>query len=236
MTTRDPSTEFGGTTSGASGSTGVDAGMTSGGATYDQTTSGTRGNQPGAQTAPEAAMASTVADTAQQVAHQAQERAGELVQRATERGREQLTDQKARAAEGLQDLAHATRRVGYDLRARDKTAVADLTDAAASQADRLGRFLRETDVNDMVRGVTEFGRSQPLLFLGGAFVIGVVGARFLKASAQQAAESGSDSAGTSTEMQEDFATPVRGRSRSRGGTRAVGVQALATGRVPTGGR
>lgn len=192
MTTHNPSAGFGGSTSigedadTASGTGFRDTNAASG--TTGDTGSATTGGTTASTAGPESQMASTVADTAQQVAHQAQERAGELVQRATERGREQLTDRKEKAAEGLQDLAHATRRVGYDLRSRDKTAVADLTDAAATQADRLGRFLRETDVNDMVRGVTDFGRSQPLLFLGGAFAIGVIGARFIKASAHQAVE------------------------------------------------
>ena len=214
MTTQQPSTSIGGTSSIA----------------VDDSTGG------GGSEAPEAAIASTVADTASQVAHQAQERAGEIVQRATERGREQITSHKERAAEGLETFANATRRVGYDLRARDNTAIADITDTAAAQAERLGTFLRQTDVNDMVRGVTQFGRTQPFLFLGGAFVLGVVGARFLKASAQQAAQLESDQ----TDEAIPVSAPRRGTTRARSLTRmaesttAEASQTVASGRTPTG--
>ena len=199
------------------------------------TTSGTVGQTGGSDT-PESAITSTVADTAQQVAHQAQERAGEIVQRATERGREQLTGHKARAAEGLHTFASATRRVGYDLRARDNTAIADITDTAASQAERFGTFLRDTDVNDMVRGVTQFGRTQPFLFLGGAFALGVVGARFLKASAQQAAQldSGETDREGSTEAPASRRSQPRPLTRMAASTSAEVSGTTTTGRARTG--
>ena len=231
MTTQHPTTMTGGTDA-----IGVDDGMTG--------SIGT--SNGGAGQPPEAAITSTVADTAQQVAHQAQERAGEIVQRATDRGREQLTTHKGRAAEGLQTLAQATRRVGYDLRARDNTAIADITDTAAAQAERLGTFLRQTEVNDMVRGVTQFGRTQPWVFLGGAFVLGVVGARFLKASAQQAAqpETGetdlelaapaSTASTASTRASTTGSRQPRSLTRMAESTTAEASQTRTTGRTPSG--
>jgi hypothetical protein len=36
----------------------------------------------------------------------------------------------------------------------------------------------------MVRNVEDFARRQPALFIGGAFMLGLLGARFLKSSAQ----------------------------------------------------
>jgi len=129
-------------------------------------------------------IGSTVKDAAQQT----QQRAGELVDRARQQGEQQITTQKERAANGLESLAGAIRRVGGEVRSEQKTQIADLAETAAAQTERLSRFLRETDVNQLVNGVQDFARRQPALFLGGAVAVGAVAARFIKASTRQAAQ------------------------------------------------
>jgi len=138
--------------------------------------------QPGGQT--------DVGATVKGAAQQTQQRAGELVGKARQQSEQQITTQKDRAAEGLTTLASAIRRVGGEVRNEQQPQIADLAETAASQAERFGRFLRETDVNQLVRGVEDFARRQPALFLGGAVALGAVAARFLKASSEQATQQG----------------------------------------------
>ena len=131
-----------------------------------------------------------IGSTVKDAAEQTQQRAGELVGKARQQGEQQITTQKERAAEGINTLAHAIRRVGDEVRSEQQPQIAALADTAAAQAERFGRFLRETDVNQLVRGVEDFARRQPALFLGGAVALGAVAARFLKASSEQATEPG----------------------------------------------
>ena len=63
--------------------------------------------------------------------------------------------------------------------------IADLASTAADQAEALAGYLRENDVRQIIGNVETFARRQPLLFLGGAFVLGVAASRFIKAAGGQ---------------------------------------------------
>jgi hypothetical protein len=64
----------------------------------------------------------------------------------------------------------------------DQPQIAEFASTAADRAEDLARYLRETDVREMIGNVENFARRQPLLFLGGAFVLGVAASRFIKAA------------------------------------------------------
>jgi hypothetical protein len=53
---------------------------------------------------------------------------------------------------------------------------------AADQVERLSTYLRDSSFEDVIREAEDMARRQPLLFLGGAFLAGFLGARFLKSS------------------------------------------------------
>jgi len=72
----------------------------------------------------------------------------------------------------------------------DQPTISNFADTAAEQADRLAAYLRETDARQMLNAVEDAARRQPLLFLGGAFVLGVAAARLLKAGAPQRQRTG----------------------------------------------
>jgi hypothetical protein len=118
-------------------------------------------------------------------ADSAAEKGGELIDRAKMTATSQANSQKQRAASGLDSAADAMREVSTNMRQQQPT-LANVTAVAADRTQDIARYLQQTDVNDMVRGVEDFARRQPLLFLGGAFAIGLLGARFLKASGSQA--------------------------------------------------
>lgn len=123
-------------------------------------------------------------DPISKAADTAAEKGGELVDRAKTTATSQANSQKQKAATGLDNAAEAMREVSDNLRDQQPT-LANVTSVAADRTEEIARYLQQTDVNDMIHGVEDFARRQPLLFLGGAFAIGLLGARFLKASTSQ---------------------------------------------------
>jgi hypothetical protein len=51
--------------------------------------------------------------------------------------------------------------------------------------ERWADYVQNTDAREMANRVESFARREPGLFLGGAFALGLVGARFLKSSRRE---------------------------------------------------
>src|SRR5918995_1366175 len=113
---------------------------------------------------------------------EAGERASHLVERGAEIGFQQADRGLETAAGGIETAAQTIRRVSTDMQT-DQPQIAEFASTAADRAEDLARYLRETDVREMIGNVEHFARRQPLLFLGGAFVLGVAASRFIKAAA-----------------------------------------------------
>ena len=94
---------------------------------------------------------------------------------------EQLMSRAKRSAGQLDDVADALRRTSKDL---DQNVVGPYIERAADQIHRVSEYVRTADPRDVRRNVEGFARREPLLFLGGAFALGMLGARFLKSSAR----------------------------------------------------
>lgn len=136
-----------------------------------------------------AAMGSTgeqISDKAGQLADQAKDALGDTVDNVREKAVSQVDQQKSRAADTLNTVAGAVRQTGDQLRQQDQGTVAQYVDSAANQIERLATYLNNRDVNDMAIELQHFARRQPALFIGGAFLAGMLAARFLKSSSQQA--------------------------------------------------
>ncbi|HEX4512578.1 MAG TPA: hypothetical protein VH054_03555 [Polyangiaceae bacterium] len=87
------------------------------------------------------------------------------------------------AAGDLVDVANALRRTSKQL---EGNSVAPYVEKAADQLERASSYVRTADPREIQRGVASFARREPLLFIGGAFALGMVAARFLKASGANA--------------------------------------------------
>ena len=98
-----------------------------------------------------------------------------------------VDEQKNRAADGLGGIADVIRTAGNELRGENE-ALASYVDMASDQMRRFADQIRERGVADMMDDVSQFARRRPALFIGGAFLVGLGIARFLKSSA----ESGDD--------------------------------------------
>ncbi|MEN3337006.1 MAG: hypothetical protein V7647_682 [Acidobacteriota bacterium] len=105
-----------------------------------------------------------------------------IMDRVRERATAQLSTQKDRATDGLGSVAQAVRQSTQHLRENKQDAIASYVEKAADQIDRFSTQLRNRDVGELVNEVQRFARRQPALFVGSAFAIGVIGARFLKSS------------------------------------------------------
>jgi hypothetical protein len=127
---------------------------------------------------------------ASQAMDQAQHKAGQLADQAKQQATSQLASQKQRATDSLGGVAQALRQTGQQLRQQDQGMIARYADQAAGQIERFSGFLRGKDMNQLIDETEQFARREPTLFLGGAFVLGVLGARFLKSSGEQSQSSG----------------------------------------------
>ena len=126
-------------------------------------------------------------DKAGQVAEQVQEKAGQVADQAKRQATSRLESGKERAVEGLATVAHAVRQVGQQLREQEQPTVAQYADKGAQQIERFSGYLRDKDVDQIVRETEAYARRQPTVFLGSAMGLGFLLARFLKSSSRRAA-------------------------------------------------
>lgn len=124
---------------------------------------------PGAQTQAESAV------------DQAKQAVSDAAQRATDQVESRLDSQKERAADSLSNLAQSLRSTGQQLEGQP-AGIGGYVQRAADQVDDFAYYLREREIGEMVDQVEDFARRQPGIFLGAAFSLGLLGARFLKSS------------------------------------------------------
>jgi hypothetical protein len=121
-------------------------------------------------------------EKAHEVAGEAQEKAREAAGRAQEGIRQQIDDRSTQAGERVAGTAKDLRSVGEELRKQGKETPAKLADRAAEQTEKVGSYLKENGPDRMLEDVEDFGRQRPWAVLAGGLALGVVAARFLKAS------------------------------------------------------
>jgi len=126
-------------------------------------------------------QSSSFGTSAPSISSDAKELASEAVDRAKEVANREVSEQREKSAGEIRKLAGALHRTSDEL---GDTIAAPYVERAADMLDRLSSSVRDTSVTDAVRATERFARREPLLFLGGAFVVGLFAARFLKSSEQ----------------------------------------------------
>jgi len=94
----------------------------------------------------------------------------------------QLSTQKTKATDGIGTVAQAVRQASQQLRTQQHETIANYIDQAANQLEQFSTRLRDKDVGELMRDAQQFARRRPAVFIGSAFAIGLLGARFLKSS------------------------------------------------------
>ena len=107
-----------------------------------------------------------------------------IAEQAQQTAEAHVSTQKDQAANALHSVAEAVRQSSGQLR-REQPQLASLATQAAERVDRASEYIRGHDVRDFVREAEQFARREPLIFLGGAFAVGFLAARFLKASSPE---------------------------------------------------
>lgn len=136
-----------------------------------------------------------------EVARQGQEQASYYAGEVRQRIEDQIDTRKEWASGELSGISKALRQTSSQLKEQDQDSVGQYAEQAAGQTDRLSEYLHDKEADQLIGEVESFARSRPSVFLGGAFVVGIAAARFLKSSSGGSGGSGQGSQGGQTDSQ-----------------------------------
>lgn len=89
---------------------------------------------------------------------------------------------KNRAVAALGGVAQTLQKSAAQMRNEQQNGLAHYAEQAGQQVQRVADYLKNNDAGQMADAAEDFARRQPAVFLGGTFVLGLLGARFLKSS------------------------------------------------------
>ncbi|MBE7549573.1 MAG: hypothetical protein HS126_00660 [Anaerolineales bacterium] len=124
-------------------------------------------------------------EVAKQAVEQVQHKAQEVAGQAQEQAKSAVASRKDQAIDQLGSVAQAFRTTSNELRNQDNGMIAQYADKVADQVDRISGYLEERDVAQLLGDAENFARRQPELFLGGAFIAGLLVGRFIKSSSER---------------------------------------------------
>jgi len=93
-----------------------------------------------------------------------------------------MTAQKNRATESMTAVAQVVRDTTTRLRNEHHESIAEYVDRGAEQLERFSEYLKNRDAAELWREAQAYARRRPAVFVGSAFVMGLLAARFLKSS------------------------------------------------------
>ena len=128
----------------------------------------------------------------QDLLQHAKQAGGEIVSQVQQQASTQIDRGKETASNELSQVVNAVRRFGETLSGEANGPIAryaaEYSDKAANSLERFSNYIREQDAKRLLNDVQNFGRRQPALLLGGAFLLGFAGARLIKSSMEAASE------------------------------------------------
>ena len=129
---------------------------------------------------------SAAKDTIEKVKESAATIAGQATEQVKEKAASVIDNQKSTLASGITNVADSIRQVGENLGGSEDNQVAAIAGKysgnLADQVEKFSSYIDEREIRELVKDVEQFARRNPLLFVGGAFALGVLAARFLKSS------------------------------------------------------
>ena len=108
------------------------------------------------------------------------------LQQARDRASSSLGESKGQFADQFGTIAEALRRTTEHLRSEDQQRIAGITETVARQVDQVANYLGTRMPRAMRTDLENLARRQPAIVLGGALMLGLIGARFLKSSQRDA--------------------------------------------------
>ncbi len=137
----------------------------------------------------------TATATARSFIDQAKDAAGQAYEVVTDKAATKLDEQKSTLSGGLSTVADSVRQVSDNL-GSGKTdsglaeSAAKYTQTAAKHIEDVAGYFENKNVREMARDLEGFARRNPAIFLGAAFGLGMLAARFLKSTAPTQSEKG----------------------------------------------
>lgn len=123
--------------------------------------------------------------------HQVEELTGEAkrqVSQVAERARTFASQQKDYAAGQMDGIAMALSRVADDMSTGDQAMVGNYARQIADGMQRFSSNIRTKSVDELIGMAQDFGRRQPVAFIGAAALAGLIASRFIMASARRRSE------------------------------------------------
>lgn len=124
------------------------------------------------------AVTQRAAEDVREIGHLAKEKVGE----AADKAKSFAADQKDLAAGQISGVAAALTKVADELDGSDQQTVAHYARDLAAGLSSMGKTIESKDVDDLMGLAQDFGRKQPVAFLGAAALAGFVASRFALAS------------------------------------------------------
>ena len=168
-------------------------------------------------------------------ARQLGEQAGAKVGEATDKAKSFASDQKDFAAGQISGVATALNKVADELDGSDQQTVARYARDVASGLSRMGRTVQSRDVDDLMGMAQDFGRQQPVAFLGAAALAGFVASRFALASAHRRESKPAAGSAYAGNQSGSYATGTTGQPSSYGSGTSSSYRPDGTGQNRTGG-
>ncbi len=137
-------------------------------------------------------VANTAVDKAQEAAGKTQEKMSETTAAAKEqakRAASQVSEQAKHTVDSrMSDVGHeigsvadAVRQTSAEMGGESET-LSKYGDRLAEQLEGISSYLNEKGVEDVLTDLQDFARSKPVVFLGGAFMLGIMAGRFIRSS------------------------------------------------------
>lgn len=140
-------------------------------------------------------MGDTAVDKAQEAAEKTQEKVSETAAAAKEQAKRtaaQVGEQAKQTVDSrMSDVAHeigsvadAVRQTSQDIGVESQT-LSKYGDRLAEQLEGISSYLNEKGVEDVLTDLQDFARRKPVVFLGGAFMLGIMAGRFVRSSGER---------------------------------------------------
>jgi ElaB/YqjD/DUF883 family membrane-anchored ribosome-binding protein len=147
-----------------------------------------------ANTAKEA-VSSIKDEAVDQFAH-LKDQAGEQLTEVTDKAKSFAADQKDVAGDQLGNVAEAISKVANEL--QDQPVIAGYATDLAGGIKRVSETMKNRNVDELLAMAEDFGRTQPVAFLGAAALAGFVASRFVLSSSHRRQSSGNGASSSSS--------------------------------------
>ncbi len=143
----------------------------------------------------ESPITDQVKQGSQQALQQTQQTAGQVAGQAKNQARSMFETQKGQVTDQASKIAQALRQSGENLQTQNVGPAASVLNTAATRLDSFSGYLQARNADQLVREAENFARRNSTAFLGSAFTLGLLAARFFKSSVPSSSNRGSQYSG-----------------------------------------